>query len=95
MQIQGTHAGLLIGLALLTIVSQFFRSSLGVIAPELVRDLALSPQMLGLAGGVFFFALGVIQIPVGMSFDRIGPRLTVAWVSGFAVVGAVLTRGRS
>lgn len=90
MQIQGTHAGLLIGLALLTIVSQFFRSSLGVIAPELVRDLALSPQMLGLAGGVFFFALGVIQIPVGMSFDRIGPRLTVAWVSGFAVVGAVL-----
>ncbi len=90
MQIQGTRAGLLIGLALITVASQFFRSSLSVIAPELVRDLSLSPQALGLAGGIFFFALGVIQVPVGMSFDRIGPRLTVAWVGGFAVLGALL-----
>lgn len=90
MQIKGTRAGLLIGLTMITIASQFFRSSLAVIAPELIRDLALSPEMLGLAGGIFFLALGLIQIPVGMSFDRIGPRLTVAWVSGFAVVGSAL-----
>ena len=87
-RLEGTRAGLLLALALVTIVSQFFRSSLGVIAPELIRDLALSPQALGLAGGMFFFALGVAQIPVGMSFDRIGPRLTVTWVSVFALAGA-------
>lgn len=86
----GTRTGLLMGLALAAIISQFFRSSVAVIAPELIRDLALSPQMLGLAGGVFFLALGVTQIPVGMGFDRIGPRLTLAWVSVFALMGTVV-----
>lgn len=91
MRVVGTRGALLVGLALITIVSQFFRSSLGVIAPELIRDLSLSPQTLGLAGGIFFFALGCSQIPVGMSFDRIGPRMTFAWVSVFALAGAFWT----
>ncbi|MEN9315913.1 MAG: hypothetical protein RIS35_2306, partial [Pseudomonadota bacterium] len=64
MRVVGTRGALLVGLALITIVSQFFRSSLGVIAPDLIRDLSLSPQTLGLAGGIFFFALGCSQIPV-------------------------------
>ncbi len=90
MNLPGTRTGLLLGLALLTIVSQFFRSSIAVIAPELIRDLSLSPQLLGLAGGVYFFALACSQIPVGMSFDRFGPRRTVLWVSVFALAGCVL-----
>nr|HPU52786.1 hypothetical protein [Burkholderiaceae bacterium] len=73
-RLPGSRAGVMAGLALVAIVSQFFRSSVAVIAPDLIRDLALSPQMLGLAGGVFFLALGVTQVPVGMSFGRIGPR---------------------
>jgi MFS family permease len=89
-RLPGSRAGVMAGLALVAIVSQFFRSSVAVIAPDLIRDLALSPQMLGLAGGVFFLALGVTQVPVGMSFDRIGPRYTLAWVSVFAVLGSVL-----
>lgn len=89
-RLAGTRTGLLLGLALVIIISQFFRSSLSVIAPELSRDLALSPQMLGLAGGMFFFSLGVSQVPVGMSFDRIGPRRTVVWVSIFAIAGTLL-----
>lgn len=90
LDLPGTRAGVMTGLALVTIVSQFFRSSVAVIAPELISDLALSPQMLGLAGGIFFLALGVVQIPVGMAFDRIGPRYTLAWVSVFAFVGTVV-----
>ncbi|MBP8306074.1 MAG: MFS transporter [Burkholderiaceae bacterium] len=89
-RLPGTRAGVMAGLALVAIVSQFFRSSVAVIAPDLIRDLSLSPQMLGLAGGMFFFALGVAQVPVGMGFDRIGPRLTLAWVSVFAIVGSML-----
>ena len=77
----GTRAGLIAGLAMVAIVSQFFRSSVAVIAPELIQELGLSPQALGLAGGMFFLALGVSQVPVGMSFDRIGPRFTLAAVS--------------
>ena len=90
LRLPGTRTGVMAGLALVAIVSQFFRSSVAVIAPELIRDLSLSPQMLGLAGGMFFFALGVAQVPVGMGFDRIGPRLTLAWVSVFAIVGSML-----
>ena len=90
MKLQGSRTGLIAGLVTIAIVSQFLRSSLGVIAPDLIRDLSLSPQALGLAGGMFFLALGVAQVPVGMSFDRIGPRLTVAWVSVFALAGTVV-----
>lgn len=90
MSLVGSRAGLLTVLALAAIVSQFLRSSIGVIGPNLVDDLALSPETLGLAGGVFFLAMGIAQIPVGMSFDRIGARWTLAWVSVFALAGCAL-----
>lgn len=73
-----------------TILSQFFRSSTTVIAPELIRDLALTPEALGLANSAFFFALLAIQVPVGILFDRIGVRLTVAGLAILAVVGALM-----
>lgn len=69
-------------------MSNFFRASYSVLAPELVRDLALSPQMLSIAAGSFFMALAVLQIPVGMLFDRFGPRRTVLALSGLAVLGS-------
>ena len=73
-----------------TILSQFFRSSTTVIAPELIRDLALTPEALGLANSAFFFALLAIQVPVGILFDRIGVRLTVAGLAILAVAGALM-----
>ena len=77
-------------LILLTCLSQFYRVSNSVIAPELSRDLGLTATHLGWAGGVFFLALLVMQIPVGLMFDRIGARRTVAGLSIVAVMGAVL-----
>ena len=84
------RALLLAVLILLTCLSQFYRVSNSVIAPELSRDLGLTPAHLGWAGGVFFLALLVMQIPVGLLFDRIGARRTVSGLSVFAVLGAVL-----
>jgi MFS family permease len=85
-------AGRLIAvLAALTVVSQFHRSSLGVIAPELVDALGLSPRGLGLAGGMFFVVLIVVQLPVGVMLDWIGPRRLVAGLTGIAVAGSLLT----
>ncbi|MCX7368445.1 MAG: MFS transporter [Alphaproteobacteria bacterium] len=81
---------LLFALALLTGLSQFHRSALGVIAPELSADLALSPAMLGAANGMFFGALLIMQLPVGIALDRLGPRLVVAALSAIAVLGLVL-----
>ncbi len=72
-----------------TCLSQFYRVSNSVIAPELTRDLGLSPRQLGWAGSAFFFALFAVQIPVGMWFDRFGARRTVAALSLLAMAGAL------
>ena len=72
-----------------TCLSQFYRVSNSVIAPELTRDLGLSARQLGWAGSAFFFALFAVQIPVGMWFDRFGARRTVAALSLLAMVGSL------
>ena len=75
----------------ITCLSQFYRVSNSVIAPDLVRDLHLSARELGWAGSAFFFALFAVQLPVGLWFDRFGARRTVSVVSLIAVAGAVWT----
>ncbi len=65
-------------LAALTSISQFYRVSNSVIGPEVAAELGLSARDLGLAGGAFFLALLVAQIPVGIAFDRWGARATLA-----------------
>ena len=76
--VTGRDIALLVALlATTTILSQFFRTALAVIAPELIHDLQLSPRMLGLANGGFFAALLVAQVAVGVAFDKIGPRRVV------------------
>ena len=77
-------------LSALTAVSQFYRASLSAIAPELSRELSLSPEALGMANGVFFLSLGVVQLPVGMLFDRYGPRRTIGALTVLAVAGSLL-----
>ena len=80
---------LLMLLIAITCLSQFYRVSNSVIAPELTRDLGLSARQLGWAGSAFFFALFAVQIPVGMWFDRYGARRTVAALSILAMAGAL------
>ena len=77
----------------ITCLSQFYRVSNGVIAPELTRDLGLSARQLGWAGSAFFFALFAVQVPVGMWFDRYGARRTVAALSVLAMLGALWIAG--
>jgi predicted MFS family arabinose efflux permease len=80
---------LLLLLIAVTCLSQFYRVSNSVIAPELARDLDLSARQLGWAGSAFFFALFAVQIPVGMWFDRFGARRTVAALSLLAAAGSL------
>jgi len=63
------------GLTALTfalLLSQFFRTCLGVMSPELQHDLQLSPAGFGSLSSCFFLAFGLAQIPVGIAFDRFG-----------------------
>jgi predicted MFS family arabinose efflux permease len=80
---------LLVLLIAVTCLSQFYRVSNSVIAPELAHDLDLSARQLGWAGAAFFFALFAVQIPVGMWFDRFGARRTVAALSLLAMAGSL------
>jgi MFS family permease len=75
-------------LVAVTGLSLFYRSCLGVIAPELTRDLGLTPEDLGNANGAFFLAMAAMQIPVGLLFDRYGPRRVVSAFAVIAVAGA-------
>jgi predicted MFS family arabinose efflux permease len=83
-------AALLLVLIATGSLSQFFRTSNAVIAPELIRDLGLSPPMLGTANSAFFLALLILQIPTGIAFDRLGVRATVAALSVLMAAGAAL-----
>ncbi|MSP77084.1 MAG: MFS transporter [Rhodospirillaceae bacterium] len=80
---------LLLLLIAVTCLSQFYRVSNSVIAPELAGDLHLSARQLGWAGSAFFFALFAVQIPVGLWFDRFGARRTVAALSLLAMLGSI------
>ncbi len=71
-------------------VSQFYRASVAVIAPDLALELALSPEALGTLTGAFFLAFGLTQIPLGVMLDRYGPRRTMTFMLFFAVAGALV-----
>lgn len=72
------------------LLSQFYRSFLAVIAPELARDVGLDAAGLGLVSAAFFGAFALAQIPVGAALDRFGARRTVAGPMLLAVAGAAL-----
>jgi len=80
------------GIALLTfafILSQFYRSCLAVIAPELQRDFDLSPAGFGALSSCFFLAFAAAQIPVGIAFDRYGVGRPTALLLGVGAVSAI------
>lgn len=72
------------------VVSMFYRVSNAVIARDLVRDLGLNAESLGLLGGAFFYSFAVVQVPMGMALDRVGPRLMIATLPLLTVLGAFL-----
>ena len=81
------------GLAAMTFaltLSQFFRSCLAVMAPEVQADLQLSPAGFGTLSSCFFLAFGIAQIPVGMAFDRYGVGAPTRWLLSLGVVCAGL-----
>jgi sugar phosphate permease len=65
-------------------LSQFYRSTNAVIAPQLIRDLSLDTESLGLLSAAFFYAFGLAQIPITVFLDRIGAR---GMMTGFSLVG--------
>ena len=98
MQIEHSHKKLkssrrwliLIAAGTLFILSQFYRSSVAVITPELILDLNLDAWELSTVSASFFYAFALMQIPVGIFLDSIGPRLTMTLLTLVAVAGAFI-----
>jgi len=75
---------------LLFVLSQFYRSSIAVITPNLASELHFDPEELGLISAAFFYSFAAMQIPVGLYLDRVGPRLFMTALSLLAVAGALV-----
>ena len=81
---------MLAAMIILAVISQFFRSSNGVIAPAIMGELQVDEAAMGLSSGAFFIIFAVLQIPIGVLFDKYGARLVVSSMLIFAIVGSVL-----
>ncbi len=71
-------------------LSQFYRVSNAVIAPQLLNDLLIDTRGLGLLLASFFYAFALTQIPIGLLLDKIGPRSMMTALSAMGIFGAVV-----
>jgi MFS family permease len=72
------------------LLSQFYRASTAVISTDLIQDLSLNASDLSLMSSAFFYVFALVQIPLGLTLDRFGPRLTMSVLSLFGISGALL-----
>ncbi|MFO1037177.1 MAG: MFS transporter [Geminicoccaceae bacterium] len=80
----------LCALAAAYMLSQFFRTALAVVAPEIAADLGLDPARLGFLSSTWFVAFAAAQIPIGVMLDHVGPRRTCGIVFAAAALGCVV-----
>ncbi|MFA5284641.1 MAG: MFS transporter [Smithellaceae bacterium] len=72
------------------IISQFWRVSNAVVANELIHDLGLSPETLGLLGGAFFYSFCLVQLPMGSLLDHFRPRAVMSTLACIGAASAVI-----
>jgi MFS family permease len=80
----------LAALILAYVLSQFYRAFLAVLAPVLKAELGATATDLANASGWWFLAFAAMQLPIGASLDRIGPRLTAGSLMLVGSGGAAL-----
>lgn len=71
-------------------VSYLARSVNAVLAPQLAAEFALKPADLGLLTSIFFFTFAACQLPLGLIFDRYGPRRVLSGAMLISALGSAL-----
>lgn len=66
------------------------RVSPGVIAENLMRDLALDACMTGALASFYYIGYSIMQIPTGVILDRFGPRRPLVFACFLCCVGALI-----
>jgi len=82
-------AWMFVPLGLLFLLSQFYRTSSAVIALELMKDLRLNAQSLGLLSSVFFYAFAFVQLPMGAAMDLFGAKKTLVFLALVGLCGTL------
>ncbi len=75
---------------LVTMTSQFFRNAHVVVAPDIMRDVGVSAQLLGMLSAALFFMAALTQLPAGVMIDIHGPRRTIPLMLMFVVAGSLI-----
>ena len=79
------------GLALASFVLSFFhRTAPAAIAGELTRAFDISSTVLGTLAATYFYVYTILQVPVGVLADTLGPRRILAIGSAIAAAGSLL-----
>jgi sugar phosphate permease len=71
-------------------LSQFYRATNAVISPQLLNDLSLDTEGLGLLSAAFFYSFALAQLPITVLLDRIGPRRMMTALSALGIIGILL-----
>ena len=72
------------------LISQFYRASIGVLTPTLMKEFALSANLLGTLGGAYFLVFAAAQVPCGVLLDRYGPRRVNSLLFSLVALGATI-----
>jgi MFS family permease len=76
--------------AVMFAMSQFYRSSVAVISPDLMQEMGLNALDLSRISAAFFYAFALMQIPVGIFLDTVGPKTAMVGLTLVSVAGAVV-----
>jgi MFS family permease len=72
------------------VLSQFYRAFLAVLVPVLKDQIGVTAADLALSSGIWFLIFALMQMPVGIALDRIGPRLTASLLLALGGGGGAL-----
>ena len=70
-------------------MSYLLRAVNAVVAPDLVKDLSLTPAQLGLLTAAYLGAFALFQLPLGVLLDRYGPRKVQSALLTVAAAGCL------
>ncbi len=71
------------------VLSMFYRVSVAVISPALIREMDMTSGQLSDLSAAFYYAFAAGQIPLGIAIDRFGPRRSMCVLAVAAIAGAV------
>ncbi|HWK68305.1 MAG TPA: MFS transporter [Rhizobiaceae bacterium] len=74
----------------ITMSSQFYRNAHVVVAPDIMRDIGVSAQLLGMLSAGLFLMAALTQLPAGMLIDVHGPRRTIPMMLLTVVAGSLI-----